>query len=101
MSFWQFAGIASLSLATSVQAVVSSTGFTVSLTDIDYFLPPKPVASIALNDDTKTSFEDGPFLAVTIVKDAGAIDVASLSASYADRDDVWQPGFLEGVFYFI
>ena len=29
------------------QAAVSSTGFTVSLAGVDYFLPPKPVARIA------------------------------------------------------
>lgn len=87
-----------LSLVASVQAAVSSTGFTVSLTDIDYFLPPKPVASIAGCDDLKTLFVDGPFVPFTVLKadGYGTLDVASATAKYAEEDDVWQAGFLDG-----
>jgi hypothetical protein len=46
MSLVRFLGIASFAIS-GVRAAVSATGFTVSLTDVDYFLPPKPVASIA------------------------------------------------------
>jgi hypothetical protein len=99
MGFWRAAaGIASVGLAASVQAAVSSTGFTVSLVDIDYYLPPKPAASIALSDEVKTSFEDGSFMPITVVKD-GPEDIATLSATYADQDDVWQPAFLEGALF--
>ena len=87
-----------LGLVASVQAAVQSTGFTVSLTDIDYFLPPKPVASIAGCDELKASFAEGPFVPFTVVKVAGygTLDVASLTAKYAEEDDVWQEGFLDG-----
>lgn len=86
MGFLRALGAASL-LAAGVQAAVSSTGFTVSLTDIDYFLPPKPVASIAGCEEIKASFENGLFVPFTVVKD-------SLTASFAE-DDVWQEGFGE------
>jgi hypothetical protein len=98
MGFWKVAGVASAGFVASVQAAVSSTGFTVSLEDVDYYLPPKPAASIALCDEVKTAFEDASFMAITVVKD-GPEDIASLSATYADQDDVWQPAFLEGALF--
>jgi hypothetical protein len=88
-------GVASLIVA-SVQAAVSSTGFTVSLTDVDYFLPPKPVARISGCSELSASFEDAMFVPFTVVKAQGyGVDVAALTASYAE-DDVWQEGFMEG-----
>lgn len=88
-------GVASLIVA-SVQAAVSSTGFTVSLTDVDYFLPPKPIAKISGCKELSTSFEDAMFVPFTAVKAQGyGVDVAALRASYAE-DDVWQEGFMEG-----
>ncbi|KAH6633250.1 glutamyl-tRNA amidotransferase [Boeremia exigua] len=95
---WSFS-IAVFSLATSVQAAVSSKGFTVSLTDIDYFLPPKPVASIAGCDEIKSAFADGPFVPFTVVKGDGCetLDLASATAKYAE-DDVWQEGFLDALY---
>ncbi|KAJ8115523.1 hypothetical protein OPT61_g2851 [Boeremia exigua] len=96
---WSFS-VAVFSLATSVRAAVSSTGFTVSLTDIDYFLPPKPVASIAGCDEIKASFADGLFVPFTVVKGDGfgTLDLASVTAKYAEHDDVWQEGFLDALY---
>ncbi|CAO2655559.1 Nn.00g043620.m01.CDS01 [Neocucurbitaria sp. VM-36] len=96
MAFLRALGIVSL-LASNVQAGVSSTGFTVSLTDIDYFLPPKPVASIAGCNELKALFEDGPFVPFTVVKADGTLDEAAITASYSN-DDVWQEGFLEALY---
>lgn len=97
MRFSQSLGIASCIVA-GVQAAVSSTGFTVSLADIDYFLPPKPIAKISSCEEIQASFEDAPFVPFTVVKshDDG-MDVASLTASYA-HDDVWQEGFMDGMY---
>lgn len=91
--------VAVLNLVTSVQAAVSSTGFTVSLTDINYFLPPKPVASIAGCDEIKAAFVDGPFVPFTVVKrdGYGTLDLASVTTRYAEQDDVWQEAFLDGM----
>ena len=99
MGFWKaVAGVASVGFVANVQAAVSSTGFTVSLEDIDYYLPPKPAASIALSAEAKASLEYGSFMPITVAKD-GPKDIASLSATYADQDDVWQPAFLEGMLF--
>jgi hypothetical protein len=91
MGFLQALGVVSLAVASSVKAAVSTTGFTVSLDHVDYFLPPKPVASISGCEEIKASFEDGPFVPITVVAGNGTVDVASYS-----KDDVWQAGFLEG-----
>jgi hypothetical protein len=92
MAFSKVLGIASLAFASSVRAAVSYTGFTVSLEGVDYFLPPKPAASITGCEEIKASFEDGPFVPITVVKGSGAVDVTSYS-----KDDVWQEAFLEGI----
>lgn len=100
MNSLRISSITFLGLVASVQAAVSSRGITVSLTDIDYFLPPKPVASIAGCEELKASFAEGPFVPFTVVKAAGygTLDVASLIAKYAEEDDVWQEGFLDGMY---
>jgi hypothetical protein len=92
MAFSKVVGIASLAFAASVRAAVSSTGFTVCLEGVDYFLPPKPAAKISGCEEIKGAFEDGPFVPMTVVKGSGTVDVASYS-----QDDVWQEAFLEGM----
>ncbi|CAN9079960.1 unnamed protein product [Alternaria alternata] len=97
MYLFRSLGVASLIIA-SVQAAVSSTGFTVSLTDVDYFLPPKPIAKISGCKELSASFEDAMFVPFTVVKAQGyGVDVAALTASYAE-DDVWQEGFMEAIY---
>lgn len=93
-------GFAILCFATGIHAAVSSTGFTVSLTDINYFLPPKPVASIAGCEELKAAFAEGPFVPFTVVKGDGygTLDLASATARYTEEDDVWQEGFLDGAY---
>ncbi|KAI2486643.1 Glutamyl-tRNA amidotransferase [Pyrenophora tritici-repentis] len=94
--FWS-ASIVSF-VVTNARAAVSSTGFTVSLTDIDYFLPPKPVAKISRCDELQSTFGDELFVPFTVLnaKDSG-FDIASLTAGY-DEDDVWQTGFMEALY---
>lgn len=93
MGFFQALGVASsaLALASNVQASVATTGFTVSLDGVDYFLPPKAVASIYGCEEIKASFKDEPFVPITVISGNGTVDVALYS-----KDDVWQEGFLEG-----
>ncbi|KAH5332349.1 hypothetical protein HBI23_071830 [Parastagonospora nodorum] len=92
MGFLQALSVASIALASSVQAAVSSTGFTVSLNDVNYFLPGKPTASISGCEELQALFKDGPFVPFTVVKN-GSIDAAAYS-----EDDVWQPAFLEAIY---
>ncbi|KAF1831948.1 glutamyl-tRNA amidotransferase [Decorospora gaudefroyi] len=97
MGSFRSLGVASF-IVSSVQAAVSSTGFTVSVTDVDYFLPPKPVAKISGCEEIQASFEDSLFVPFTVVKPKGyGVDIASLTASYAE-DDVWQEGFMEALY---
>jgi hypothetical protein len=89
MSLVRFLGIASLAIS-GVRAAVSATGFTVSLTDVDYFLPPKPVASIAGCNGLQSLFEDDVFAPFTVLSGSSSV------SSFAEKDDVWQEGFLQG-----
>lgn len=89
MGFVQLLSIASIA-AFGAQAAVSSTGFTVSLTDVDYFLPPKPVANIAGCKALQSLFKDDIFAPFTVLSGSSSI------SSFANEDDVWQEGFLEG-----
>lgn len=89
MGFMRVLGVASIAVL-GAQAAVSSTGFTVSLTDVDYFLPPKPVANIAGCKGLQSLFEDGIFAPFTVLSGSSSV------SSFADEDDVWQEGFLEG-----
>ncbi|KAI8935518.1 hypothetical protein NX059_008089 [Plenodomus lindquistii] len=91
MGFLRSLGFATL-VASSVQAAVSTTGFTVTLTDIDYFLPPKPVASISDCKEIKALFNDAMFVPMTVASDSAGV------ATYAEKDDVWQEGFLEAMY---
>lgn len=89
MGFVRSLGIASFGIL-GAKAAVSSTGFTVSLTDVDYFLPPKPVASILACEGLQSLFGDGIFAPFTVLGGSSSI------SSFAENDDVWQEGFLEG-----
>lgn len=91
MGFLQSLGVAFL-LASNAHAAVSSTGFTVSLAEIDYFLPPKPIARIAGCNELESLLDDGIFAPITVVSDVADV------ALFAAKDDVWQEGFLEGVY---
>jgi hypothetical protein len=93
MGFLRALGIVSATYVLGVQAAVSSTGVTVSLEGVDYFLPPKPAASIDGCEEIQALLKDGSFVPITVVKD-DAVDIASYS-----KDDVWQQAFLEGMWF--
>lgn len=90
MAFMRCFGIASFAIL-GARAAVSSTGFTVSLTNVDYFLPPKPVARIAGCEGLQSLFEDDMFAPFTVLSGSSSV------SSFAEEDDVWQEGFLEGM----
>lgn len=91
MGFFRLLAIATL-VTSCVQAAVSTTGFTVTLGDIDYFLPPKPVASITGCNEIEALFNDAMFVPITVASNETQV------ASYGEKDDVWQEGFLEAMF---
>ncbi|KAF2801052.1 amidase signature enzyme [Melanomma pulvis-pyrius CBS 109.77] len=87
-------------LLRSVNAAVSSTGFTVSLTDVSYFLPPGSIATISVAEELKVAFSDGPFVPFTVVQSTSynAAEISSVAAKYLTEDDVFQIGFLEAIY---
>ncbi|KAL6703660.1 hypothetical protein ACN47E_009434 [Coniothyrium glycines] len=91
MRFRHSVGLAALAVS-HVRAAVSSTGFTVSLSGIDYFLPPKPVAGIVGCAELKSLLGDGMFAPFTV------LTKGSSTSSFATDDDVWQKGFLEAIY---
>ncbi|KAH8730804.1 glutamyl-tRNA amidotransferase [Phaeosphaeriaceae sp. PMI808] len=89
----QALSVAFVAFTSGVQAAVSSTGFTVSLNDIDYFLPPKPVASVGC-EGIQNLFKDGLFVPMTVVASNNTLNIATYR-----QDDVWQDAFLEVVYF--
>jgi hypothetical protein len=91
--------VASFAYGAVVKAAVSSTGFTVDLGGVSYFLPPKVVATIAV-DECKSLFTDALFAPFTVVHGTGisVADITSTTDRYLEEDDVFQEGFLEGMF---
>lgn len=79
-----------------VCAAISSTGFTVSLTDIPYFLPPQSVATLPVAENLKAAFSNETFLPFSILK--SHVGVPSVATQYLAEDDVFQAGFLEGTY---
>jgi hypothetical protein len=78
---------------------VTSTGFTVTLDDVYYYLPPYSVATVTIPQALSDSLGPGTFAAVTVVttEDAGfgAAELSAVKSNYTSIDDVWQLGFLE------
>ncbi|KAF2676087.1 glutamyl-tRNA amidotransferase [Lentithecium fluviatile CBS 122367] len=97
-------GLRSLLAATLVccstgSAAVSSTGFTVELGDVQYFLPPKSVATIEVGQE-RSLFDDATFVPFTAVHGSGysAGEITSITAKYLEEDDVFQAGFLDALY---
>lgn len=88
---------ASFACCCAVSAAVSSTGFTVELGEVPYFLPPKVIATVEV---TKELFGASPFVPFTVVKGNGnsVAEITAATKSYLEEDDVFQEGFLEGMF---
>jgi hypothetical protein len=78
---------------------VTSTGFTVSLDDVYYYLPPYSVAAVTIPQGLSDSLGPGTFAAVTVVSTAdagfGAAELSAVESNFTSMDDVWQSGFLE------
>jgi hypothetical protein len=94
MGFRHFLSATAVAFIHSAHAAVSSTGFTVSLTDIPYFLPPQSIATLPVTDSLKTAFSNGPFLPFTVMK--STTEISAVTIQYLAEDDVFQTGFLEG-----
>jgi hypothetical protein len=101
MGLCQFSSIPALALIPSVLAAVSTTGYTVSLADVAYFIPPKAVGKISFTGSLSEKFNNGAFVPLTVFTPAtanfAAADASALTAQYLAEDDVFQEGFLDGM----
>jgi hypothetical protein len=102
MGLCQFSSIPALALIPSVLAAVSTTGYTVSLADVAYFIPPKAVGKISFTGSLSEKFNNGAFVPLTVFTPAtanfAAADASALTAQYLAEDDVFQEGFLDVIF---
>ena len=102
MSLRRSLAFAAATLSSSVLASVSPTGYTVSLTDISYFIPPKAVGKLSITESLSAKFDNGPFVPITVIPATAsnftAADVSALVSQYLAEDDVFQKGFLDGMF---
>lgn len=80
----------------AVLATISTTGFTVTLDGISYFLPPKPVGSV----QGRRGYSQGgygsftPITVVTTDKTSyNQPDFSATIAGFKKSDDVYQEGF--------
>ncbi|KAL0261683.1 hypothetical protein SLS55_003113 [Diplodia seriata] len=84
-------------------AALSSTGFTVSLDDVPYYIAPDAVATINITKPFRSSAKSaGFFTPITVMStdDAGfSGDIFnSVVSNWTEADDVFQSGFLQGVY---
>jgi hypothetical protein len=86
---------AAVYLVSGVRAALSTTGTTVFLNDVAYYIPPLPVATLPF---PKTLASGSGFVPITVLQTTGTVaaaDVSTLVANFTTQDDVYQSGFLE------
>jgi hypothetical protein len=92
-------------LAASASSTLTTTGRTVNLNGIDYYIPPTSVGSVELSrGPIWPGFFGGPkspslgngLLPMTVVTGPSGFDAQSVANAFATADDVWQSGFLQG-----
>ncbi|KAB2572169.1 Amidase 1 [Lasiodiplodia theobromae] len=86
----------------SSNAALSSTGFTVSLDDVPYYIAPNAIATINITKGFPSGSKSGFFTPITVINTddvgfSGAI-FDSVVSNWTETDDVFQSGFLQGVY---
>ena len=82
----------------------SSTGSTVILNDIYYYIPPDVITILPTTKGLSAALSSGGFIPLTAtstsVPEFGASDLSALISNFSTIDDVFQNGFLEGTKFF-
>lgn len=78
----------------SAYALLSSTGSTVQLDKIHYFVPPAPITTIDLQGVNIKHAGSTGLVPMTVVQEGA--DVSTTASQFQQQDDVFQPGFLDG-----
>ncbi|OCL14587.1 glutamyl-tRNA amidotransferase [Glonium stellatum] len=96
--------LATLALAYLVRiagAAFSSTGFTVILNDIYYFVPPDVITTIPMAKILSTTASSGGFIPLTAITTSvpgfSTSDLSTVISKFSATDDVFQDGFLEAI----
>ncbi|CAG9975522.1 unnamed protein product [Clonostachys byssicola] len=93
-------GLAIFALLGTAASQLVSTGASFKIKDVDYFVSPYSQGKVVDGPVVHTSLAQAfGFAPVTVVADN--VDTASLGdffKNWTTKDDVWQPGFLSGVF---
>ena len=74
-------------------AQLVSTGQTLVLNDIPYYLPAEPFTTVAIGKRSGLKSKSG-LVPVTVV--GGSDDLQATVQAYGEVDDVWSTGFLGG-----
>ena len=90
----------------TAQILLISTGMTVVLNDIPYYIPASPVATIQIRPNQIIAGSSAAGLVPLTVVETTSLtfnqsDLAAIIANYTASDDVFQAGFLEGIATFI
>ncbi|KAF2104459.1 glutamyl-tRNA amidotransferase [Rhizodiscina lignyota] len=84
-----------------VRSALSSTGFTVTLNDVPYYIPPKAIGSVPASTKLSSISPDS-FTPITVVTASsfsyGESELAASVAEFKSSDDVFQDGFMEALY---
>lgn len=86
-------------IAVPAYAGVASSGSTVALGGLEYFIPPSPSSQLKLGGSTSLK-NTSSWIPFTFVQASGGnftdSDFSSAISKYQSSDDVWTPSFLSG-----
>ncbi|KAL6360036.1 hypothetical protein LRP88_05734 [Fusarium phalaenopsidis] len=87
-----------VALAASVCGTLVSTGTSVQVDSVPYFISPFSQDQVCDPVNLKQHLKLGDFIPVTVVAQGfSESSLHDLFATWSSRDDVWQPGFLETI----
>ncbi|KAH6630754.1 amidase signature domain-containing protein [Chaetomium sp. MPI-SDFR-AT-0129] len=94
-------GLLFLVAASTVLAQLASTGLTVTLNDVYYFISPYPSATLHVPKASLDKVSDVfGFKPVTVIQDrVSRADISALLTNWTSLDDVYQPAFSEAIFH--
>ncbi|KAF2003629.1 amidase signature enzyme [Amniculicola lignicola CBS 123094] len=102
MGICQALGAVVVSLLHNVHAAVRSSGATVYLEDVPYFLPPDVVGTLSVTRELRGALTKSPYVPFTVIQTEAhgfnTADLSAVTANYTLVDDVFQEAFLEAIY---
>ncbi|KAM7194932.1 Amidase signature domain containing protein [Rhypophila sp. PSN 637] len=90
----RLSGLSIITIVTAVSAQFTSTGLSVTLQDVHYFISPFSVGKVSVEHKALNKVPGVyGFKPVTVVPDAKESDLPKLLSSWTSIDDVFQPAF--------